>query len=246
MATEFNLPGSSYEEIQKIVKGYSHASDTASLADISKLVGLHETIVSRNTKFLIDLGLLTSGKYKGATELGRKLGRALEHNQSTDFQRYWREAVQSNEKVSGLITTIRIKGGMAEKDFASHVLYVSGQKNTSGNKTGARCVTDVLLAASLIREEGGKLQVASSPIDDPSPDPIEATSNDKIVKVPMPHAGGAAAAQNATRFEPIGAQVHAPQVVINIQLQIPETENYEVYEKLFKALKENLFPIQPS
>jgi hypothetical protein len=31
-----------------------------------------------------------------------------------------------------------------------------------------------------------------------------------------------------------------PQIAINIQLQLPETENAEVYEKLFKALRENL------
>jgi hypothetical protein len=34
----------------------------------------------------------------------------------------------------------------------------------------------------------------------------------------------------------------APQIAINIQLQLPETDNAEVYEKLFKALKDNLFP----
>jgi len=34
----------------------------------------------------------------------------------------------------------------------------------------------------------------------------------------------------------------APQIAINIQLHLPETENAEIYEKLFKALKEHLFP----
>ena len=31
-----------------------------------------------------------------------------------------------------------------------------------------------------------------------------------------------------------------PQIAINIQLHLPETENAEVYEKLFKALREHL------
>ncbi|KFC51005.1 hypothetical protein DK37_26780 [Halomonas sp. SUBG004] len=31
-----------------------------------------------------------------------------------------------------------------------------------------------------------------------------------------------------------------PQIAINIQLHLPETDNAEVYEKLFKALKDNL------
>jgi glycine cleavage system regulatory protein len=32
----------------------------------------------------------------------------------------------------------------------------------------------------------------------------------------------------------------APQIAINIQLHLPETENAEVYEKLFKALRDHL------
>jgi hypothetical protein len=35
---------------------------------------------------------------------------------------------------------------------------------------------------------------------------------------------------------------NTPQIAINIQLHLPETENAEVYEKLFKALKEHLLP----
>lgn len=31
-----------------------------------------------------------------------------------------------------------------------------------------------------------------------------------------------------------------PQIAINIQLHLPETENAEVYEKLFKALRDHL------
>ena len=31
-----------------------------------------------------------------------------------------------------------------------------------------------------------------------------------------------------------------PQIAINIQLHLPETDNAEVYEKLFKALREQL------
>ena len=162
MNTEFNLPGSSFEEIQKILKGYSHAPEKASLDQLSKLTGLHTTVISRNNKFLTDIGLIAGGQKKTSTDLGTKLGRALDHKQDADAQRYWKEAVQTNEKVAGLVTTVRIKGGMTENEFSSHVLYVSGQKNNSHNKTGARSVVDVLLAANLLEEENGKLIVSTA------------------------------------------------------------------------------------
>lgn len=183
MATEFNLPGSSFEEVQKILRGYSSSPDQTSLDNLAKLVGLHKTIISRNNKFLTDIGLISGGVKKSATDLGKKLGRALDHKQETDAQSYWREAVQTNEKVSGLVTTVRIKGGMTEKDFSSHVLYVSGQKNTSGNKTGARCVVDVLLAANLLQEENGKLVVSAAPAKE-TPADLASTSAALFQSVP--------------------------------------------------------------
>ena len=165
MAEEFNLPGSSFEEVQKIIKGYSHAPESSSLGSLSKLIGLHSTIISRNNKFLTDIGIISGGMKKTATELGKRLGRALDHKQADDGRSYWKEAVQTNEKVSGLVTTVRIKGGMSEKDFSDHVLYVSGQKNNSGNRTGARCIVDVLLTAGLLHEADGKLNVATAAPD---------------------------------------------------------------------------------
>lgn len=239
MATEFNLPGSSFEEVQKIIKGYSHAPENSSLDSLSKLTGLHSTVISRNNKFLTDIGLINGGMKKTATELGKRLGRALDHKQVDDGRRYWKEAVQTNEKVSGLVTTVRIKGGMSEKDFSDHVLYVSGQKNNAGNRTGARCVVDVLLTAGLLQEADGKLSVAIATPDNEvmppatTPQPPTSVQPAPVTQPPV--------ASVAASVAPITTAM-TPQIAINIQLHLPETENAEVYEKLFKALKEHLLP----
>lgn len=247
MATEFNLPGSSFEEIQKILKGYSNAQEQASLDQLSKLTGLHATVISRNNKFLSDIGLIAGGMKKTATELGKKLGRALEHKQHSDAEGYWKEAVQTNEKVAGLVTTVRIKDGMTESEFSAHVLYVSGQKNNAGNKTGARCVVDVLLAAKLLQEENGKLVVSSAPAKDvpedleptsPAAQPVASASrngNGVGAEPPLPLPSLPSIPQTGTL---------TPQIAINIQLHLPETDNAEVYEKLFKALREHLLSPQ--
>ncbi|MEY3533805.1 MAG: hypothetical protein RI979_1829, partial [Pseudomonadota bacterium] len=156
-SVEFNLPGSSFEEVRKIVHAYSSFATKVGLDEVAKVSGINSTIISKSAKFLVDIGVLSSGAQKVATDLGRKLGRAIEHKVVDDERIYWSDCVKSNEKVSKLITTIRIKGGMTEKAFSDHVLYVSGSKSTSGNKTGARCMTDILVASGLVLEADGKL-----------------------------------------------------------------------------------------
>jgi hypothetical protein len=244
VSTEFNLPGSSFEEIQKILKGYSHAPEQATLDQLSKLTGLHSTVISRNNKFLTDIGLVTGGMKKSATDLGKKLGRALDHKQIADAQGYWKEAVQTNEKVAGLITTVRIKGGMTESEFTAHVLYVSGQKNNSGNKTGARCVVDVLLAANLLQEENGKLVVSSAPAMETLEDlkPTAPAAAQPTTTENGNGNGGGTRTPLTLPPVPVIPQTGTlvPQIAINIQLHLPETENAEVYEKLFKALRDHL------
>jgi hypothetical protein len=245
MTADFNLPGSSFEELQKILKGYSEAPEQTSLSQLSNLTGIHTTIISRNNKFLADMGLITGGIKKTTTDLGKKLGRALDHGQASDAQAYWKEAIQTNEKLAGLVSTVRIRGGMSQSEFSNHVLYVSGQKKSPGSKTGARCVVDVLLAAHLLTEENDKLIVAAAPRSE------TVLSGEREVpttllssSVPQENEpAGRSRAEAPHSTEPrvtIGDNLTA-QIAINIQLHLPETENAEVYEKLFKALREHLF-----
>lgn len=242
MAAEFNLPGSSFEEVIKILKGYSHAPDNTNLSKLSTITGLHLTVISRNNKFLSDIGLIAGGRMKTATDLGKRLGRALDHKQSADVQDYWKEAVQTNEKVSGLVTTVRIRGGMTESDFSKHVLYVSGQKNNAVNRTGARCVVDVLVAANLLEEENGKLIVSSAPAKQ-MPEELKSATTE-VTQSDVTDNLNSLSGGTGTQLPPVPSITQTgtltPQIAINIQLHLPETENAEVYEKLFKALSEHL------
>lgn len=240
--TEFHLPGSSYEELSKIIQAYGHIKEKAGVDQVGNLAGIHKTTVSRSSKFLTDAGLISSGAQKAPTELGRKLARALEHKVADDIQRHWREAVSQNEKFSQLVTTLRIKSGMDEKTFSEHILYVSGQQKSKQAETGARTVVDILVASGMILEENGALSVSK----------VSVINSDQDSKVDGPVAA-------LKDFEATGPKVEAempthtsadavvsvsptPQVTINIQLQIPEASDPDTYDRLFKALAENLFP----
>lgn len=78
MADIFKLPASSYEEILKLIQAYAGAKEgvALSLDQINQATGVPRTVVSKNNGFLVQVGLITEGNKKAATEIGRALGRA--------------------------------------------------------------------------------------------------------------------------------------------------------------------------
>jgi hypothetical protein len=242
MSDKVSLPSSSYEEMVKIIKGYSHVNGPASLDDIAKLVGMNRTGVSANNKFLAESGLISGGNKKSPTDLGAKLGRALDHNQVADIKACWKEMVSGNEGVAGLVTTVRIKGGMTSDELSAHILYVSGQNNTKGNRAGANALVEILKASGLLELLDGKIVIAQPNGNEVVANVESAAEQQPTVAPVQPQVPPqpASAPQGQLVYQ-VAAQTN-PQIAINIQLHLPETDNAEVYQNLFKALKENLLP----
>ena len=233
MSDQFSLPSSSYNELIKIIKGYSINAESATLGSLSQLIGMSRTTISSNSKFLSELGLIEGGKTKSSTSLGIRLGRALEHSQQSDISELWQETISGNEKLANLVTTVRIKGGMSEDQLLSHILYVSVQKATKDSRTGARTIVDILIKSGLLEQEDGQLQVATPTTEiqeetvDATVDPVNGEIADSPTERRTP--------SDKTSFLP-----SIPEIAINIQLHLPETENPDVYDNLFKSLKKHL------
>ena len=238
-----NLPSSSLTELEKIIKGYCHASKDASLDDVANLAGMHKTAVSKNNPFLAELGVVTGGKKKAITETGRKLGRAIEHNYLDDVQRHLSELVGSSEFYASLLTTVRIKGGLAREALAKHILYVSGQTATKGNKTGANTVIDLFVKGRLLSEKDGKFVVSTSASSTEDAKTVESQrdSDDTTPSYPSDDAIEVVRSikQSGSQSPKLNISP-VPSVNINIQLQVPETDNPEVYENFFRSLSKHL------
>jgi hypothetical protein len=153
---KFRLPQSSYEELVKVIKAYGHFPDPATLEDISQLIGLHTTIISRNAGFLIGLGILETGAKKILTANGKRLSQALEHNMVDESRTWWREIVSGNDFLTRLLSAIKIRNGMDQQTLEAHIAYSAGQPKKPQFMTGARTVIDILLSAELIKEVDGK------------------------------------------------------------------------------------------
>lgn len=162
----FKLPGSSLDEVFKVVQGYVSFGKTASLADIAKNTGMHESSISRNVGFLLSTGILQGGRDKSVTEVGKKLGLALLHNVHEDIEAILSDIVAEDEFLKNVLAAVRIRKGMDESSLRSHIAYSAGlSKNVSTAGTGA--IIELLKRSGNLKTEDGKL-VVSSPIARPT------------------------------------------------------------------------------
>lgn len=160
----FKLPGSSLDEVYKVIQGYANVGKAASLSDISKQTGMHTTVISRNVGFLLSLGLLEGGKSKAATELGARLGLALMHDVADEIEKVLDRVVAENEFLKSVLAAVRIRKGMDESALRSHIAFSAGQSKTGSTATGANAVVELLKQSGHLQEVDGKLAIAAPDI----------------------------------------------------------------------------------
>ena len=134
---KFNMPLSSYEELVKVIRAYGSVSQPSSLEDVSKSVGLHRTIISRNAGFLIGIGLLEAWLQEDGdpTWAGARL--SARHEIPMQIRDSWRRAIQQTDFFKKLITAVRIRKGMDQSTFEAHIAYSAGQPKKPSYMTGA-------------------------------------------------------------------------------------------------------------
>ena len=161
----FKLPGSSYAEVARVIRGYLAFDNPVSLQDVARTTGgMHTTNISRNTGFLVSLGILEGGSKKSLTERGRLLARALDHEMPDEIRNGWRQITAEHNFINQLLSAVRIRGGMDQDTLQAHIAYSAGQPRTQNVSIGAAALIDVLRAADLLRESDGKLFATSSGI----------------------------------------------------------------------------------
>jgi hypothetical protein len=154
---KFRLPGSSYEELVKIIKAYGHMNAPSAPGEVGRLAGTHMTIVSRNNAFLVAIGVIEGGKKKVITSKGKALGDALEHELADEIAQNWHEIVMGNEFLQKVLSAVKIRKGMEQSTLQSHIAYSAGQPKNQYVMAGASAVIDILKGAKSLKEEDGKL-----------------------------------------------------------------------------------------
>lgn len=224
MAETFKLPASSLEEIIKIIQAYANEKEGSllSLDDITQSTGIPRTVVSGNNGFLVQIGLITEGNKKSATDIGRSLGRAYISKIDYEFERIWKEIIAENDFLNRMVSAVRIRNGMDRTNFLNHIIYSSGQKDTKKNRTGANAVIEILKSVNVINEVDGKLTVTEI---------MEAEESEQIVTDETIDASQTTHPNTVTNI-----QTEQP-ITINININCSVSEMDELTEKIQKLIK---------
>jgi hypothetical protein len=161
----FKLPGSSYQELAKIIRAYGHAPDDAVPKDVADRAGIDSTVVSRNNAFLVSVGILTAGKRKSLTLSGRALSQAFDYEMPEKISSAWKSIISENDFLRKVISAVRIRGGMDASALRNHVAFTAGQAKKPTTITGAGSVIDILLVAGMLKDEDGKIISISEPLE---------------------------------------------------------------------------------
>lgn len=156
---EFRLPGSSYEELVKIIMGYGNVTTDVAPGDVGRVIGMHETQVSRNNAFLVATGIVEGGRRKTITPFGTGLARALEHSQVDEVSKCWHKVVSTRPFFQKILAAVRIRRGMDASTLQAHVAYSAGQKKNAAVIAGAAAVIQIMQVAGVLRVEADKLVV---------------------------------------------------------------------------------------
>lgn len=175
MAETFKLPSSSYEELIKLFQAYANTKEgtALSLDDITQATGVPRTVVSKNNGFMVQVGLITEGNKKAATETGRALGRAYTSKITDEVDRIWKEIIAEVDFLNRMLSAVRIRNGMDRSSFINHIIYSSGLKDTKESRAGAGALIEIFKSVGVLLEVDGKLTVP----DDSSCTKPSATSN---------------------------------------------------------------------
>lgn len=176
------LPGSSFDEMAKVIQGYADIGKAVPLDEVSRRIGgMHPSVISRNNGFLVFAGILEGGKNKQITPVGKQLAAALSHDIQPEIQRILQEIVEGNDFLRNVVSSVRIRKGMEESALRAHIAYSAGLSKSQSTMTGTGTVLEVLRRAGVLSEQDGKL-VATTPSQFSSAQPEHNTLADERIE----------------------------------------------------------------
>jgi len=159
---EFRLPGSSYEELVNIIVAYGTRDDAARSGDVGRLDSVHQSSVSRNNAFLVEIGVLQGEEKRLITRRGRTLAVALARKDRAEIRSNWRAIVAASEFLQNVVSAVKLREGMLYPTVQAYIAHAAGQPRNKPVMNGAGAIVEILKAAGLLKDEAGETVVSTT------------------------------------------------------------------------------------
>lgn len=156
----FPLPGTGYPQLTAIIKAYYMCHE-----EYISTKGLNEyllnkistTDIARNSKFLVEMDIIEDVKVSGSTknfkltEIGSKLGSAIERNDNIEISKIWRFLVEGRPFFEKVLSTIKFSGHVEKSRIKKFIVSASGKEVTRHRfDLNAVTILQILEQANLI------------------------------------------------------------------------------------------------
>lgn len=145
------MPGTSWELIKRIIRGYQAAQDeeNPTVESVGKLAGMQRSVVSANNVFLRSTKILEEGQNK-LTLLGARLATGLAHSNQPLIVSALQDIVRGHAGLSYLANIVRARGEMPMEGFRGEIIVLAGLAETSRNIQFLKSIVDLLVEAQII------------------------------------------------------------------------------------------------
>lgn len=224
----FQLPGSGYEAITKILHAYILCGEgKATLSDVSKKSGINPTNVSRNNAFLVGVGILENGRDKALTSDGRNLAIAISNNVVPDIRSFWNKILINTPEVKSVLDMIKVQKSISKDELPGKVASTLEVVLTK-NKTGINTLIELFEKAELIELREGSYYFQTN-----QEEPISIIEDPKEITT------------HPTRSEPeeehkINNQKSKTSIHIDLNIHISPESSSEQIDQIMKSIAKHL------
>jgi hypothetical protein len=236
---EFNLPGSGYDVITKILHAYIVCGDgKTALGEVASKSGLDKTMVSRNNAFLVSLGVLDGGRDKALTGQGKALAMAIGNSIVEDIRRGWRDILLACPATKAVVDMIKIQKGVAKNEMPGRVASTLGIVAAKASKTGINTLIELFEKGELLELSDGKYKVIQESLQN---EEHETNQTPESNATQSNNSGAAQALQTATPPLISTSGNMNPSVHIDLQIHISPESTPEQIEKIFESIAKHLY-----
>ena len=163
------LPGNGYDVIAKILQAYvlSGGGEKAlSLDAVASRGGIHPTQVSRNTGFLVSIGLLTGGKSKALTPEGARLAIALRNRVEEDVSAEWKRVCLNTPSLRSILDMISIREEVDKDALPGRIASTLGIASSDNARAGINALIEIFKKAEVLEETDGNYRLTPTALAD--------------------------------------------------------------------------------